>query len=90
MNASMERVRLKVRWVDGKREHVNAPDPRHPQGIDIDVSFGAPHCASDLPYPAKRVGHFYVECQRCGANLIVSTAGRTDDPRSVKLPCKLN
>jgi hypothetical protein len=46
---------LQVEWFDEGREPQHPPDPRYPDGIDIDES-----------------------------------AGRRDDPRSVRLPCKVN
>ncbi len=80
---------LKVTWVDGRREPRCPPDPRFPKGKDIDAAMGAPSCETDLPYPAKRCGHFVVECPVCGMTAAITTAGRPDDPRSVKIPCKL-
>jgi hypothetical protein len=40
-------------------------------------------------YPAKRCRFFTLQCSVCGQNAIVTTAGRKDDPRSVKLACKI-
>jgi hypothetical protein len=42
------------------------------------------------PYPTPRCGKFMVKCDVCGEMVIVTTAGRRDDPRSVRLPCKVN
>lgn len=78
-----------VVWEDGKREPTCVPDLRYPSGVDLDVSNGkTPACVCPLPYPAKRCGHFYVECKVCGTNAIITTAGRIDDPRSIKFPCE--
>lgn len=98
---------LQVEWVDGGREPRMPPDPRYPDGIDldetthqrIDVKSGAvisadadrKSCFTFLrPYPAPRCGSFVIECDVCGLRAIVTTAGRRDDPRSVRLPCKAN
>jgi hypothetical protein len=81
---------LRVEWVDGGREPRNPPDPRYPEGIDIDASMpDLPSCETALPYPAKRCGHFIVSCQTCGLKALVTTAGRIDDPRSLKITCRL-
>lgn len=80
---------FKVTWIDRKREPQNPADPRYPNGIDLDMTRGEPaNCSTALPYPAKRCGYYYVECTICGKNAVITTAGRRDDPRSVKLACK--
>jgi hypothetical protein len=82
-------IGFKIRWVDRFYEPQERPDPRYPLGIDVDLSNGADQaCTAALPYPAKRIGYFVIECPRCGRDAIVTTAGRPDDPRSVKLACK--
>lgn len=81
---------LKVEWFDRGRDPVCAPNPAFPNGVDVDVSFGAPDtCSTDLPYPAKRCGTYIVVCERCGYGVGVTTAGRPDDPRSLKIACRL-
>lgn len=84
----MSEPQFKVEWVDGKREPQCVPDLRFPNGVDLDCSQGKSGCRVDLPYPAKRCGHYNVECLQCGTNAIITTAGRIDDPRSVIIPCK--
>jgi hypothetical protein len=80
---------LKAEWIDGQREPTQPPDPKYPNGIDFDFSRGAPRtCSVDLPYPAKRIGKYVITCSVCGWTGLVTTAGRRDDPRSVKVPCK--
>jgi hypothetical protein len=32
---------------------------------------------------------YYVECNICGSNALITTAGRPDDPRSMDMLCKL-
>jgi hypothetical protein len=78
-----------IKWIDRGVEPRQQPDPRYPLGIDLDLSNGAAQaCTATLPYPAPRIGYYVVECKRCGCNVLVTTAGRVDDPRSVKLACK--
>lgn len=79
-----------VTWVDGGREPQNEPDPAYPDGIDLDVTDGTsnlPICTVQLPYPARRCGHHDVTCRTCGRRVLVTTAGRADDPRSLTLRC---
>jgi len=76
-----------INWVDSGRKPKQKPDPAYPKGIDLDCSFGSIHsCATPLPYPA--IGHYVVECRICGLRVACTTAGRPDDPRSVKMACK--
>jgi hypothetical protein len=80
---------LTVRWIDGGREPRNPPDPSFPRGVTIDLSRGASAtCSTPLPYPARRIGLFVVECAACGQSAAITTAGRPDDPRSITLACK--
>jgi hypothetical protein len=82
---------LTIKWIDRGLSPRAKPDPRYPKGIDLDMSGGAEKfCQRLLPYPAERIGYYYVECDRCGVNAVVTTAGRPDDPRSIKLRCKLS
>lgn len=79
---------FKVRWNDFGREPQCRPDPKFPTGVDLDSSEGAAKaCSCDLPYPAKRCGAYIVTCDDCGMTIAVTTAGRPDDPRSVKVAC---
>ena len=81
---------LTVTWTDSGMEPQCAPDPDFPKGKDLDVSSGAKlTCSTDLPYPAKRIGIYTVECSSCGLKAVITTAGRLDDPRHVKVPCRL-
>lgn len=80
-----------VDWIGREREPQNPADPRYPNGIDLDISKGAKRtCSSKLPYPTPHCGYLYVECRTCGTNALITTAGRADDPRSVKLACELD
>lgn len=82
-------AQFRIEWVDREREPQSAPDPAFPFGRDIDGSGGRPSCRVALPYPAKRCGFYVVECRTCGYSIGITTAGRPDDPRSVRVPCKL-
>jgi hypothetical protein len=80
---------LIVKWFDRGVWPKVAPDPDYPDGLDLDLSRDASAtCDTALPYPAKRCGWYVVTCDRCGRSVGITTAGRADDPRSVKLPCK--
>jgi hypothetical protein len=80
---------LKVTWHDAGREPRSPPNPDYPEGIDLDLSRGTSKtCQTALPYPAKRCGQYLIACETCGLSTVVTTAGRVDDPRSVKLRCK--
>ncbi len=83
-------MKLLVKWIDRGLEPKQPPNPKFPTGIDIDLSKGKSQtCYAFLPYPARRVGFYVIKCERCGQTAMVSTAGRMDDPRSVKLACSL-
>lgn len=76
-------------WLDAKKEPSCAPNPAYPLGVELDVSAGvSPTCTVPLPYPAKRIGSYLVRCKLCGIQVACTTAGRPDDPRSIKIPCK--
>jgi hypothetical protein len=82
---------IKVKWIDGHRVARSRPNPQYPNGIDVDVSGGAfKTCITLLPYPALRCGFYSIKCDHCGLTGLITTAGRIDDPRSIKLACKLN
>ena len=79
---------LKVEWEDFGREPKCRPNPNFPNGMDVDSSEGAAKtCSCALPYPAKRCGAYIVRCDACGMSTAITTAGRPDDPKSVKLAC---
>jgi len=81
---------ITVEWIDRGREPQCPPDPNFPRGRDCDVSNGVnPSCKTDLPYPAKRCGYYFLKCDTCGQTALITTAGRPDDPRSFRMPCKL-
>ncbi len=63
-----------------------APDPAYPNGKAVDGGF-AVACLVELPYPAPECGVFHISCADCVSTLIVTAAGRSDDPVSVTMPC---
>jgi hypothetical protein len=78
-----------VDWIDRGFEPKELPNPDYPNGIDVDLTAGMdPSCTVKLPYPAKRIGYYLITCTKCRSKTIVTTAGRRDDPRSVRLACK--
>lgn len=81
-------TKFTIEWIDHGREPRCSPNPYYPTGIDADCSLGAAAtCTAALPYPAPRCGLYIVECQHCGLRVGVTTAGRPDDPRSIKIGC---
>lgn len=79
---------FKVEWIDRHREPQCAPDPVYPVGKDLDCSLDQTSCLVQLPYPARRCGIYMVECTKCGITIACTTAGRADDPKSLRMPCK--
>ena len=80
--------RWNIEWIDHGREPQCAPNPDYPNGIRLNSApEGVPACVADLPYPAKRCGCYIVRCTVCGMSVAVTTAGRPDDPRSVRMAC---
>lgn len=61
------REAMKVTFLDHSREPRCPPNPRYPDGIDVDISGGCSiTCTVSLPYPAPRCGVMVVECEKCG------------------------
>jgi hypothetical protein len=79
---------IQIDFVSHHRKAKNPPNPKYPEGVNLDLTKGAKvACFADLPYPAECCGILVVRCKKCGANAVITTAGRRDDPRSVKLGC---
>jgi hypothetical protein len=77
-----------VFFIDRGVSPTQQPNPSYPNGIKIDLTKGQKGCRTEVPYPSPRCGYLHVECRDCGSNALVTVAGRQDDPRSVKIPCK--
>jgi len=78
-----------IHWIDRHVEPHEPPNPKYPNGVDVDISKrDAPACSALLTHPAKRCGYWIVHCKACGATAVVTTAGRRDDPRSLRMACK--
>jgi hypothetical protein len=88
----MRKGKFDIAWIDAHREPRSPPDPRYPNGVDLDLRRGQPVacCRIELPYPAKRCGFYRINCQRCGTDALITTAGRPDDPRSIVMACKIS
>lgn len=81
---------FKIEWLDFFREPQCPPDDNFPTGKDLDCSLPrAPNCIATLPYPAKRCGMYIVECIKCEQRIACTTAGRADDPRSLRMSCAI-
>lgn len=80
---------LKVTWIDRGLSPRNPPDPNYPDGLDVEMLADplGKICSTPLPYPAKRIGFYVIECDVCGLRVMLTTAGRADDPRSVRVNC---
>jgi len=83
---------IKVKWIDAGKEPRCAPNPKYPNGKDCDLTLGNEKktCITTLPYPALRIGAYHVSCSVCGFSAYITTAGRPDDPRSARLPCRVS
>lgn len=67
-----------------------APDPNYPDGIALPPPPGAENvCAVSLPYPAPECGYYLIRCRLCESTMIVTAAGRADDPLSCYMSCNL-
>lgn len=78
-----------VNFLSHNRKAKCAPNPAYPDGMDADLAGDAKlACLAELPYPAECCGVWIVECETCGLRVGITAAGRPDDPRTAKLPCK--
>jgi hypothetical protein len=67
------------------------PNPNYPNGVALDGADDPdkPFCTAELPYPAPECGMWFVKCEICSIKVMVTAAGRPDDPRSVKMNCDI-
>lgn len=88
-NAPQTASRFLIDWIDAHRESAHPADPDYPEGIAIDVAQEAPRaCRVQLESPAKGRGLWVISCRACGYAIALATAGRADDPCSVRVPCR--
>jgi hypothetical protein len=81
---------MRVTWLDERRRPQHPPNPTYPNGIEVDCSGGAAiTCTQALPYPAKGCGRYFLVCEACGRTILITATGQADDPRSVKVACKI-
>jgi hypothetical protein len=64
------------------------PDPMYPHGKVINSYPEGVSCMVELPYPAPECGYWYIDCGECGLKVMVTAAGRPDDPIAVFVPCR--
>lgn len=80
---------IDVRFIDSGREPQCKPDPRFPNGKQVNLATGFEKtCTRNVPYPAPRCGVYEVTCRTCGYKAAITVAGRQDDPCMVTMPCK--
>lgn len=85
----MEQEAIILEFKPSGRGKARCPtDPDWPNGKDLDISNSEISCKVDLPYPAEECGTWIIRCSACGMSLGVTAAGRPDDPKSIKVPCK--
>lgn len=82
---------ISVTFLSHNRKPTCAPNPAYPEGMDLDLTNGAKvACLANLPYPAECCGVLIVRCSKCNESVAITTAGRIDDPRTVRLACALS
>lgn len=84
--------KFEISYVERGGPPKQPPNPAYPAGVDVDISLGAKRtCSTPLPYPVRspNVGTWMITCLVCGLRVGVTAASRPDDPRSVKVACKL-
>jgi len=79
---------LTVKWNSHRRKATCDADPEFPNGRVLDASQGAQSCQTALPYPAPECGYHLVYCTTCHQRTAITAAGRPDDPRSIRIPCR--
>jgi hypothetical protein len=79
----------KIKFIPSGRGKAQCPpNPAYPSGIHVGAAEGTTEsCFVKLPYPAPECGWFEVECLRCQRVVVITAAGRPDDPVSFEMPC---
>jgi len=80
---------FELNWLDKGIEAQCKPNPAFPDGQHLNTfkDYKGEKCKVKLPYPAKRCGLYTVHCKVCDTSIGCTTAGRSDDPRSIVLKC---
>lgn len=82
---------IDVQFIDAGRQPTQPPDPKHPDGVWVDLAADAKKsCTRNLPHPAPRCGRYEITCQTCGYRAVITVAGRADDPSMITMPCRAN
>lgn len=79
-----------ITWLSHNRKAKCSPNPNFPEGIHMDTPEKGEKCHIDIPYPSPECGIWMVKCLACDRLDAITAAGRPDDPRSYKMPCKIN
>ncbi len=78
-------VRFRTRFGSTKL----VPSPRYPDGSDLDLSEDlAQTCSAKLQPMLRKLGVYEVRCSTCGLSVAIISAGTTDDPRAIRVPCR--
>ena len=88
--AKSQNEHFDITWTSYGYESTEPSNPDYPHGISVDGTNGKPvYCVITLPYPAKEPGFHGCVCKLCGFSIAITAVGRADDPKQVKVPCKL-
>jgi hypothetical protein len=65
------------------------PNPDYPNGVSMSTVADRKnlYCKIDLTYPAPECGMWSIKCKTCGFTVLVTAAGRPDDPVSLEVEC---
>lgn len=82
---------LKTRFISQGRKADTPANPAFPDGINVNMCGIARECCStELPYPAECVGSWHITCDACTISVLITAAGRRDDPRWLYVACMKN
>jgi hypothetical protein len=80
-----------VRFLGTGQKAKHPANPNYPEGVHLNQTGGVEGdgnvCVVQLPWPAKEIGAWKVECTICALRVACTTAGRPDDPRSITVRC---
>ena len=81
---------FKITWEAYQHQHAPPEKMASSDGADVDLTqHRRPACKVRVPYPAPLDrGLYRIKCITCGTYVVVPTASRPDDPRSVMLACR--